>query len=87
MASFKEDERFKKDEMLQANELIENIAMQATVGIERDYQTKAGSAFDATELHQSQVDIGNLPNFIMGLPVHYIKVDLSAYNAVDGIDD
>lgn len=87
MASFKEDERFKKNEMLQANELIENIAMQATVGIERDYQTKAGSAFDATELHRSQVDIGNLPNFIMGLPVHYIKVDLSAYNAVDGIDD
>lgn len=87
MASFKEDERFKKDEMLQANELIENIAMQATVGIERDYQTKAGSAFDATELHRSRVDIGNLPNFIMGLPVHYIKVDLSAYNAVDGIDD
>lgn len=87
MASFKEDERFKKEEALQANELIENIAMQATVGIERDYQTKAGSGFDATDLHGSQVDIDNLPNFITGLPVHYIKIDLSAYSAVDDIDD
>lgn len=87
MASFKEDERFKKDEMLQANELIENIAMQATAGIERDYQTKAGSGFDATDLHVSQVDIDNLPNFIMGLPVHYIPINLSAYKDTDGIDD
>jgi hypothetical protein len=87
MASFKEDERFKKDEVLQANELIEDIAMQATIGIEKNYQSKAGAGFDPTELGGSLVDVDNLPNFITGLPEHYIPINLPSYEDDDEIDE
>lgn len=88
MASFKEDERLKKAEVLQGIDLIEDIAMRATVEIERNYQTKDGSVFGSSDdLQRNLVAVDNIPNFILGLPVYYVSVDLSAYEARAGIDD
>lgn len=75
MASFKEDERLKKDEKAQESEVpLLDIGTQAVIGIERAYQSEVGN--DPSGLGGVKVELGNLPSFLTGKPLYYIPIKL-----------
>ncbi len=72
MASYKEDEREAK-----AQDEVDDTALlvsQAIQGMERNYAIGANA--DSTRLRKSVVDIANIPNFILGKPVAFVRIPM-----------
>jgi len=72
MASYKEDER----------ENLNETMIKASIEIERDYER--GFA-DPTALQANPTELANIPNFILGLPVHFIPVTIPKVDENDSL--